>query len=156
MKTLNHKEISETLSALKWFGYHIFNVTDKKIVFLSSSNVGQTQPEWKQHDVESKVLEIYKLQAEFIKTDITNEVLMDYFYLRQIEGRGLCGMKRFIFTTGLAWGISQFIYEGRYCFPDYAEAERCFFEWDGKGDPEGEWIKYKGVGGERSNPNFVV
>ena len=156
MKTLNHKEISETLSALKWFGYHLVNVTDKKIVFLSSSDVGQTQPEWKQHDVAAKVLDIYKLQAEFKKTNIVNEVLMDFFYLKEIEGRGLCGLKRFIFTIGLVFGINEMSFDGRYCFQDHAEAERCFWEWDGKGDPEGEWIKYKGVGGERSNKNFAV
>lgn len=27
-------------------------------------------------------------------------------------------------------------------------------EWDGNGDPSGDWIKYKGIGGERSNNNL--
>jgi len=57
-----------------------------------------------------------------------------YRELREIEGKGICGLMKFVFTTGLVIGMNS---------------------WDGKGDPSGNWIKYKGTGGERENPNNI-
>lgn len=75
-----------------------------------------------------------------------------YTNLKVIGGR-LCGLRRFIFTTGLVIGIGTHNYFGRYCYQNHADALDALNTWDGSGDPSGNWIKYKGEGGERCNPN---
>lgn len=65
---------------------------------------------------------------EYLKTEF-------YFELREIPGRGICGLQRMAFTVGLFYNIDQYTYEGRY-------------------DPSGPWIKHKGYMKEYSNPNI--
>ncbi len=72
-----------------------------------------------------------------------------YLNVREVPGRGYCGLMRFMFTTGLIWGLSESGYRGRWCYATQEEAGAAFAEWDGVGDPPGRWIKYKGEGGER-------
>ena len=74
-----------------------------------------------------------------------------YSMIRVVPGRGVCAIKRFIFTTGLCIGLVETGYKGRYCYETFAEAQRDICTWDGEDDPEGDWIKYKGEGGERVN-----
>lgn len=70
--------------------------------------------------------------------------------MRQVPGYGLCGLGRMVFTVGVVWGIDEDeCYVGRWCYHSYAEAKEALSLWDGKGDPPGEWIKYKGIDGER-------
>lgn len=73
-----------------------------------------------------------------------------YIELKVIPGRGICGVSPFIFTVAVVYGIDEYSYEGRWCYATKAEALSGLREWDGVGDPSGEWIKYKGRGGERS------
>lgn len=61
---------------------------------------------------------------------------------------------RFIFTTGLVVGIDSVGYESRYCYSNHIDAVKALEEWDGTGDPTGNWIKQKGLGGDRPNPNY--
>jgi hypothetical protein len=75
-----------------------------------------------------------------------------YTELTDINGF-LCGIKRFAFTTGLMVGLDSMGYKGRYCYHTYNEALEALLTWDGKGHPEGNWIKYKGEI-EVSNPNY--
>lgn len=82
---------------------------------------------------------------------LTNE---GYTNLRYIDGVGWCGLYRFIFTTGLCIGLDDVGYKGRYCYPTHLDASEALKEWDGTNDPSGNWIKYKGEGGERSNQNI--
>ena len=77
-----------------------------------------------------------------------------YANLRIIDGRGLCGLRRFMFTTGICEGLDEDGYTGRWCFETKEEAKIEFDKWDGKDNPGGEWIKYKGQNGEYSNPNL--
>ena len=79
-----------------------------------------------------------------------------YFLVREIKGRGICALCRFAFTVGLVIGINSVGYYGRYCYDNLAEATKAIEEWDGTGDPSGDWIKYKGYGGERSNTNKKI
>lgn len=72
-----------------------------------------------------------------------------YTDLREIDGRWY-GLYRFMFTTGLVVGLDEYGYEGRYCYHTMSEARNALIHWYGKGDPPGEWIKYKGKDGERS------
>ena len=66
---------------------------------------------------------------------------------REIPGHGLCGVQRFIFTTGLLTHLRfdafTYDYAARYCYPIAADALRDLRTWDGTGDPPGEWIKEK-------------
>lgn len=76
--------------------------------------------------------------------------------LREIPGRGICGLKPFIFTTGLCYNLQMNdfnIYDGRYCFPTFEDAFFSLKNWDGIGDPPGDWIKHKGRT-EYSNPKL--
>lgn len=75
-----------------------------------------------------------------------------YTHLTIKNGR-VCGLHRMIFTVGLFVGLTRNYREGRYCFPTYRDAELALEEWDGIGDPPGNWIKYKGRT-EYSNPNL--
>jgi hypothetical protein len=74
-----------------------------------------------------------------------------YSELREIEGRGVCGVFRFLFTVGIVLGIDSTGYKGRYCYGSHIEASFAINLWDGQSDPPGDWIKYKGEGGERTN-----
>ena len=73
-----------------------------------------------------------------------------YFDLREVPNYGLCGLHRFAFTVGLVVGIDEHSYVGRYCYQSLMDARVALAVWDGVDDPSGEWIKYKGAGGERS------
>lgn len=75
-----------------------------------------------------------------------------YEHLKEIEGRGLCGIRRFIFTVGVCYGLNEFNYAGRFCFNNYSEALSELNKWDGICDIGGDWIKHKGEV-EYSNPN---
>ena len=77
-----------------------------------------------------------------------------YYNIKEIPGTGICALFTFMFTTGLVVNCNQHGYEGRYCYQVKQEAEDALELWDGKGDPLFNWIKYKGEGGERKNPNY--
>lgn len=77
-----------------------------------------------------------------------------YLFFREIEGRGLCGVCRMVFTVGLFYGLENDSYEGRYCYETFAEAVVALATWDGKADPDDYWIKHKGGIGEYPNPNY--
>lgn len=76
----------------------------------------------------------------------------DYKQIREIPGRGLCGLMRFAFTTGLVYGITEDFYAGRYCYKNAVDAFIALETWTGEGDPpDADWIKHKGRV-EYSNP----
>lgn len=75
-----------------------------------------------------------------------------YTHLKFIEGKGVCGLMRFMFTVGLVYGLTAHLYEGRYCYESFLDAKEALDNWDGVGDPQDtEWIKHKGHR-EYSNP----
>jgi len=73
-----------------------------------------------------------------------------YVDIREVPGRGICGIRKFLFTWGLIYGLDETGFKGRWCYNNYVEPVIYLREWDGEGDPKGNWIKYKGEGGERS------
>lgn len=77
-----------------------------------------------------------------------------YTDVRTVAGRGLCGLSRFVFTVGLVYGIDFDGYQGRYCYGSRSDALAALKEWDGAGDPPGNWIKHKGLAGEYKNPKL--
>lgn len=77
-----------------------------------------------------------------------------YFSLKEISGRGVCGLHRFLFTVGLVHNLTKEGYGGRYCYKDPFQAALALNTWDGNGDPKDSyWIKYKGEV-EYSNTNI--
>lgn len=76
----------------------------------------------------------------------------DYEMLQEVPGHGLCGLHKYLFTTGLVIGLDEDGLAGRYCYAQWADAWKALRNWDGVGDPTGPWIKYKGTGGERLGP----
>ena len=80
-----------------------------------------------------------------------------YVGLREIEGKGICGLMQFAYTIGLVYGIDRYGYTGRYCYP-HDVVKECVVAlklWDGKEDPIGDWIKHKGIKGDITNPKFA-
>ena len=79
-----------------------------------------------------------------------------YSQIKHIEGLGLCGIRPFIYTTAIVVGLNETGYKYRYCYPKNRALEcvMALHVWDGKGDPQGNWIKRKGEGGDFDNPNF--
>ena len=74
-----------------------------------------------------------------------------YYNLREVPGRGVCGMENMIFTVALWVDLRMEGRNERYCFPNRLSASKALEEWNGTGDPGWEWIKHKSSGGERSN-----
>ena len=80
-----------------------------------------------------------------------------YEYLREIPNKGLCGVKRYLFTWALAYEIEALTYGGRYCYPSFDEALIALASWDGDGDPKDDiWIKHKGRGIDCTNPKKEI
>ena len=78
-----------------------------------------------------------------------------YHHLRQLPDGRVIGIMPMMFTIGLFYGIDGGGYTGRYCYPmGTINAVKKVMEaadnWDGTGDPSGEWIKHKGRSGNRS------
>ena len=76
----------------------------------------------------------------------------DYTNVRWIEGLGYCGLRRFIFTTGLCYGLDETGFEGRWCYERFTDAKEALKTLAAAGPDDEHWIKYKGNLGEWSNP----
>jgi hypothetical protein len=83
---------------------------------------------------------------EYLKTE-------GYYDFRKVPNRGICSLRDFLFTTGIIIGLDEDSYLGRYCYSNQSEASEELKNWDGVDDPKGNWLKYKGSGGERENEN---
>lgn len=76
-----------------------------------------------------------------------------YMDLKTLSDGRVAGVYRYLFTGGVCYGLTEGGLEGRFCYPTLAEAREAISDWDGVGDPPGNWIKEKGRV-ERRNPNF--
>ena len=86
------------------------------------------------------------------------ESLVEYGYtsFKVIPNQGLCCLHRYFFTVGILTNLNLTdVYFGRYCYPSPLEAVKAFNTWNGEGDPSGNWVKYKGKDGERTNENYI-
>lgn len=86
----------------------------------------------------------------------TLKVMQEEGYLlwRELPDGTVAGVKGFLFTYGLMVGVTAMGYSHRYCFPDARSAQLALSDWSGDGDPDGPWIKRKGLDGEYSNPQL--
>jgi len=86
--------------------------------------------------------------------ELMNELKKDYSYLMEVPNRGLCGISPMLYTVGIVYGMDETSYEGRYCYETAIEAVIALHQWDGAGDPPGNWIVNKSRRNyDRWNPN---
>lgn len=101
------------------------------------------------HEVGGSIPPVATMETTFYDFLVHN----GYSEIKQIPGRGYCGLQRMLFTVGLFYDLDDFGYRGRYCYPDLRSALDAIREWDGLNDPPGPWIKHKGLR-EYGNPNL--
>ena len=94
--------------------------------------------------------------------EVSNRLTREGYYMLKEMNGVIYGLYDFIFTTGLVVNINPVLdiwsdqYEYRYCYPK-EKLRECILAlhiWDGKDDPTGPWIKQKGPGIDRLNPQF--
>lgn len=103
------------------------------------------------------------MDSQIEKDEQRLEQLRDYltenghYNLRVVPGRGICSLQEFLFTIGLCEGLDESGWQGRWCYPKakILESVVALTVWDGKEDPVGDWIKYKGYRGEYDNPKLI-
>lgn len=80
---------------------------------------------------------------------ISKEMLdhWQFVRVREIPNCGDCVVQRFLVTAGLLTHVevdaANIDYKARYCYDSAIEAVVALEQWDGVGDPPGEWIKEK-------------
>ena len=78
---------------------------------------------------------------------------MGYSPVKLLATGEWAGVMNMIYTCGILVGLDESGYKTRFCYETRKEAEAALAQWDGNGDPPGNWIKQKG-GIERMNPNY--
>lgn len=77
---------------------------------------------------------------------------MGYQNVRTLPTGEVAGVLPYLFTGGLVVGLDDFGWRTRFCYETILEAKDALAEWDGAGDPPGNWIKQKPE--DRHNPNW--
>ena len=86
---------------------------------------------------------------------LTPEQAITQGYLWPLEVRGkMCAVRFLLTTVGLFVGITEQGYEYRYCFEEMHEAIKALADWKDTEHPPGPWIKQKGLGKDRLNPEW--
>lgn len=75
-----------------------------------------------------------------------------YFWPKRLKTGEWACIGQFIFTAGLIVGVDWDGIQKKFCYESFLEAVMALQSWEGEGDPPGNWIKEKGVDGERNNP----
>ena len=72
----------------------------------------------------------------------------NYTCLVETKTKGVCGILRFAFTTGVVIDMDRYQYRGRYCYKSKADALLGLAELIDKPEilhpTDSNWIKYKG------------
>lgn len=84
---------------------------------------------------------------EFIKLMEAN----DYLGTRKLASGEWAAVQKFLYTWGLVVGLDEFGRRTRFCYRLMQDAFMALEDWNGHGDPPGNWIKEKGRV-ERDNP----
>ena len=81
---------------------------------------------------------------------ITHEYLkaQGYSHVRQMKNGKWIALHNNIYTIGLCVDLGEFGYAYRYCYASLPDVMDAFNEYEGEGDPRGQWIKVKGSGME--------
>ena len=99
-------------------------------------------------------------KSELLGDSLVQEILSleGIQHMKKLATGEWAGVQKFLFTYGLMVGLDMFGYRTRFCYPTEAEALDALLQWDGRGDPDGPWIKEKGSDKDgnavdRPNPN---
>jgi hypothetical protein len=76
-----------------------------------------------------------------------------YRELRLLPTGEVAGLLPHIYTTGLFVGLTEHCWARRYCYEYYHNASDALKQWDGQGDPPGNWVKEKPS--ERLGPGLL-
>lgn len=79
-------------------------------------------------------------------------IVEGYSFARQLPDGRVIGLMQMVATVGLFVDITPKGYTSRYCYPSAESAIAAIQSWDGEGDPRGPWLKQKGIGIDRANP----
>jgi len=71
---------------------------------------------------------------------------LGYEFPRQLPNGQWIALQRFLFTWAVVKGIDPIGYEQRWCYGAYNDALIAVANWDGEGDPPGNWIVNKPSG----------
>lgn len=82
-------------------------------------------------------------------------IALGYDVPRQLPDGRWIAVHRMLYTTGLFVGLDRCGYKTRFCYENFGDAVHAALTWDGNGDPPGLWIKEKGAGGDRLNPEWA-
>ncbi len=74
---------------------------------------------------------------------MTHTDLMEYHPLKRLATGELAGVYDYLYTAGLVVGIDPVGWRTRFCYETRFQAEQALEQWDGRGDPPGNWIKQK-------------
>lgn len=79
------------------------------------------------------------------KKELTEQDILDmgYSLARQTEQGVWLAVMPMLFTVGLFYNIDWIGYECRYCYETNIEAIYDFINWDGVGEPPGNWVAKK-------------
>jgi len=78
----------------------------------------------------------------------------EYLNVTLVPNVGWCGLHYMLHTVGLMYGMDASGMKGRYCYRRFKEAAEALAQWNGEGDPPGNWIVRKDHEvGEYPNPN---
>jgi len=80
---------------------------------------------------------------------------LGFAQVRELKNVCVCSIFPYLYTGGLVIGIDPIGHAGRYCYETVAAATAALASWDGRGDPPGAWIKFKGTGCERLGPGCI-
>ena len=69
----------------------------------------------------------------------------EYVYVRRLASGEWAGVSKMLFTFGLSVGLTDTGYRTRFCYEKLFDASDALEEWDGNGDPPGNWIKEKSI-----------
>lgn len=97
------------------------------------NSTSQTRPEW--------------MTDEWLKSN-------RYFFARQIPSGPYQGswmaLTQMLFSVRLVAGMDETGWSCCYDYKNFGDALIDIVTWNGEGDPEGDWLKYRGPGGERT------
>jgi hypothetical protein len=100
------------------------------------------------HCKDKTQLEDLPTKAEWCAKEMLFRTLSEghgYKNLTEKPNLGICGIREFMFTSGLCVGLTDDGPGRRYCYDHYPDALAALKEWDGTGHPGGPWIKCKGT-----------
>lgn len=90
-----------------------------------------------------------------MREDLTQEDMarLGYSHCKKLPNGEWLAIQNMLYTTGLFIVVDSMTWRTRFCYEDFSDAVDACLEWDGEGDPPGNWIKQKPE--DRLNPKWT-